>query len=181
MNNTYKIILNILIFFLIVGFGYYMVHSMISEEKTTQSSEENAENTFVSPYKETNSFNAESDIICFDIYENMIYAALANQVSVFDLSGKIQSDFVIEKDVRDIVIDDATVYLLYPTRIDLYSFEGQKKGGWDAHITIKDAKRRIQMNLNITSSGSATLLVNDDTRQTISFNGFIEERKKKPE
>ena len=132
MNNTYKIILNILIFLLIAGFGYYMVHSMISEEKTTQSGEENTGNTFVSPYKKINSFNATSDIICFDIYENMIYVALANKVSVFDLSGKLQRDFAIEKDVRDIVIEDATIYLLYPTRIDLYSFGGQKKGGWDA-------------------------------------------------
>ena len=37
MNKTLKITLNILIFLLIAGFGYYMVHSIMSEEKMVQS------------------------------------------------------------------------------------------------------------------------------------------------
>ena len=60
-----------------------------------------------------------------------------------------------------------------------YSLENAKKGGWMAHIVIKDAKRRINMVLSISTSGSASLSVNDDTRQTITFNGYIGERKKK--
>lgn len=58
-----------------------------------------------------------------------------------------------------------------------YRLENVKKGGWTAYITIKDAKRRIELVLNITASGSANLSVNDDTRQSISFNGYVEERK----
>ena len=127
-----KIALNILVFLLIAGFGYYMVHSIVSEEKITQSSDENAESAFVSPYKKTNSFDAASNIICFGIYENTIYAVLDENVSVFDLSGKHQHDFEIEEDAWDIVIEEATIYLLYDTRIDLYSFDGQKKGEWEA-------------------------------------------------
>ena len=57
-----------------------------------------------------------------------------------------------------------------------YRLENAKKGGWIVLISIKDAKRRIEMVLNITASGSANLSVNDDTRQTISFNGNIEKR-----
>ena len=57
-----------------------------------------------------------------------------------------------------------------------YRIESAKKGGWNAFITIKDAGRRIGMVLNITASGSANLSVNDDTRQTISFNGDIRKR-----
>ena len=60
-----------------------------------------------------------------------------------------------------------------------YRLENAKKGGWIAHIAIKDAKRRFEMILRITTSGSASLSVNDDTRQTISFNGYLEDRKKK--
>ena len=131
-NKTLKIVLNVLIFILIAGFGYYMVHSIISDEKTTQTESENAENTFVSPYKKTNSFDAASEIICFDIYENMIYIAQNDRVSVFDLSGNHQNDFEIEPNVRDIVIESNLIYLLYPTRIDLYSFDGQKKDEWEA-------------------------------------------------
>jgi len=60
-----------------------------------------------------------------------------------------------------------------------YRIENAKKGGWIVHIGIRDARRRIEMVLNVTTSGSASLTVNDDTRQTITFDGFIEERKKK--
>jgi len=132
MNKGLKIALNILIFVLIAGFGYYMVYSIISEKKTTKYGEGNSGNTFVSPYKKTNSFNAASNILCFDIYENTIYAALSGKISVFDLSGKHQRDFAIEPNIRDIAVEDATIYLLYPTQIDVYSLDGQKKGGWEA-------------------------------------------------
>ena len=132
MNKPLKITLNILIFLLITGFGYYMIHSITSDEKTTPSDEENAENTFVSPYKKTNSFDAASDIMCFDIYENTIYVALSDKVSVFNLSGKHLRNFEIEEDVCDIVVDDVMIYLLYDTRIVLYSFDGQKKDEWKA-------------------------------------------------
>ena len=139
-NKTLKISLNILLFILIVGFGYYMIHSILSEEKTIPASEENEENTFVSPYKKTNGFDAVSEILCFDVYKNAIYVVLIDKISIFDLSGKHQRDFKIEKGARDIVVESRdvardvsiTIYLLYPTRIDLYSFEGEKKGGWEA-------------------------------------------------
>ena len=103
----------------------------MSEEKMMQSSEENAENAFVSPYKKINSFDAAAEIICFDIYENMMYAALSDRVSVFDLLGKHQRDFKIAPDVRDIVVEN-NIYLLYPTRIAVYAFDRQKKGEWEA-------------------------------------------------
>ena len=60
-----------------------------------------------------------------------------------------------------------------------YRIENAKKGGWIVRIAIKDAKRRFDMILQITTSGTANLSVNDNTRQTISFNGYIGERKKK--
>jgi hypothetical protein len=132
MNNKLKITLNILIFALIAGFGYYIVHSTISEEKTKQSGIGNQENAFVSPYKKTNSFDAASDIICFYIFKNSIYAASVDNVSIYDLSGKRQFNFKIEKDIRDILVEEETIYLLYPTRIALYSPDGQKKSEWDA-------------------------------------------------
>jgi len=136
MNKTLKIALNVLVFVLIAGFGYYMVRSITSEEKMILSDAENTENTFVSPYKKINSFDAASDIICFDICKNTIYAALSDRVSIFDLSGNHQRDFEIEPNIRDMVVDygdtGTMIYLLYPARIDLYSFDGEKQGEWEA-------------------------------------------------
>ncbi|MDR2906970.1 MAG: hypothetical protein LBU91_03140 [Bacteroidales bacterium] len=132
MNKTLKIALNILIFLLIAGFGYYMVKSMMSKKETVSSNEESTESTFISPYKKTTNFDATSEIKCFYAYENVLYLALADKISVFDLSGKHQRDFAINADVCDMMVNDATVYVLYPTRLDLYTLDGQKKGGWEA-------------------------------------------------
>jgi len=132
MNKTLKIILNILIFALIAGFGYYMLRSIMSEESATPLNGESTENTFVSPYEKINSFDADAEISCFDIYENAVYVALSYKVSVFDLSGKHLLSFDIKYNPRDIVVDETAVYLLYPTEIHLYSFAGQKTGEWKA-------------------------------------------------
>ena len=132
MKKTLKIALNILTFLLIIGLGYYMVHSMMSGEKTAPSDVENRNSTFVSPYKQTNRLDAASKIRGFAISENTIYAALSDKVSVFDLSGQHQRDFAIKADVRDIRVEETTIYLLYPTSIDLYSLEGKIKDGWKA-------------------------------------------------
>jgi len=132
MNKTLKITLNIFLFLLIAGFGYYMVRSIISDERTTSSNAE--EHTFVSPYKKTNSFDADAEILSFDIYENNIYVVLNNMISVFDLSGKHQHNFPIKikAGVRDIIVDETAIYLLYPTGIDLYALDGQRIGSWEA-------------------------------------------------
>ncbi len=60
-----------------------------------------------------------------------------------------------------------------------YKIENDKKGGWIISITTKDTKQRVDMVLSVTTSGSAMLSVNDETRQSISFNGYIDELKKK--
>ena len=141
--KLFKIILNILIFILIIGFVCYVVYSMTSKKKATQQDEKDAENTFVSLYKKTNRFDATSEIQCFAIDEDAVYVALSDKVSVFDLSGKHQRNFEIEADVRDIVVDchrdvayrvstATTIYLLYPTRIVLYTSDGEKEAEWEA-------------------------------------------------
>jgi len=133
MNKRFiKIFINILIFLLIAGFGYYMVHSIMSDGKEIQQGETDADNTFISPYIKINSLNTSSKVLCFNIYRNGIYAALSNKISVFDLSCKHQYDFRIKPEVRDIIVEDSTIYLLYPAGIELYSLEGEKKGGWEA-------------------------------------------------
>jgi hypothetical protein len=133
MNKTLKITLNLFVFLLIAGFGYYMIHSIMSDGRTALSGEGDAENGFVSPYKKINGFTAASDIIGFDISENMIYAALSGKVSVFDLSGRHQRDFAIPTEVCDILVADETIYLLYPRRIAFYGLDGKKLDEWEAH------------------------------------------------
>jgi hypothetical protein len=140
MNKTFKIILNILIFALIAGFGYYMFHSMTAHETNADTKLEDDATTRVFLYKKINSFDAASKVQCFDLHNNSVYVALTDKISVFDLSGNHQRDFAIKTGVRDIVVSgrdvacnvSTTIYLLYPARIDLYSFEGEKLYEWEA-------------------------------------------------
>jgi hypothetical protein len=179
MNKFFKIGLNILIFALIAGFGYYVVHSMMTEEQTFLSGNENRDTTFVSPYRVTNSFRTVSEIICFDIYENTVIAVLSDRISVFDLSGNHQRDFEIETDVRDITVEESAIYLLYPTRINVYSFDGQQTGGWEAsglnsdYCSITTTKNYVF----VTDASNKEIVQYDKEGQLVRFirspNGFI--------
>jgi len=134
MNKLLKITLNSLIFILIAGFGYYMIYSIQSEKKTIQPNRENEENMFISPYKKINSFDAVSDILCFEVgvFQNWILVVLADRISFFEHSGKHLYDFQIEEGVRDVAVYDLMIYLLYPTKIVPYALKGCRGKEWEA-------------------------------------------------
>ncbi len=54
-----------------------------------------------------------------------------------------------------------------------YSITDKKKGGWDVAIKFKDAKGVQLMQMSIFNNGSASLQVISNTRQSISFNGYV--------
>ena len=139
MNKTLKITVNIFVFVLIAGFGYYMVRSVMPGGGDMLTGEGDAGNSFVSPYKKINSLKVASEIACFDIYGNRIYVAQSGgKISVFDLDGKRQHDFAINADVRDIVVEEETIYLLYPAGIEVFTVEGKRLAGWPAHRNSAD-------------------------------------------
>ncbi|MDR1673302.1 MAG: DUF4251 domain-containing protein [Bacteroidales bacterium] len=57
-----------------------------------------------------------------------------------------------------------------------YTLSVTKKNGREIQITPKDVPKRYELFLSVSESGSATLSVNDVTRQPIRFNGSIEPR-----
>ena len=54
-----------------------------------------------------------------------------------------------------------------------YKKTNRKKGGWDIQIKPKDARDVRQLDLSVFKNGSATLGVNSNNRQSISFNGYV--------
>jgi hypothetical protein len=60
-----------------------------------------------------------------------------------------------------------------------YTATDRKKGGWDISIKPKDANDVQQLFLTVSEKGYATLQVQSNSRQAISFNGYITERKQK--
>lgn len=60
-----------------------------------------------------------------------------------------------------------------------YKLNERRKGGWDVSIKPQDVKDVQIMNFSISENGYATLQVNSNNRQPISFYGYIVERKRK--
>lgn len=60
-----------------------------------------------------------------------------------------------------------------------YKATQKKKGSWLITINPKDTKDTQSMTLNVSENGYATLNVNSNNRQSISFNGYISEPKQK--
>jgi hypothetical protein len=57
-----------------------------------------------------------------------------------------------------------------------YEQSPRKKGGWNILIEPKDANDVRQLTLLVTESGSASLQVISNNRQSISFNGYVAEK-----
>jgi Domain of unknown function (DUF4251) len=55
-----------------------------------------------------------------------------------------------------------------------YVASAAKKGGWDITITPKKIRDVIKMTFQVTESGYANLQVSSNTRQGISFSGYIQ-------
>ncbi len=60
-----------------------------------------------------------------------------------------------------------------------YISKPAKKGGWDIVIKPKDVNDIRQITLFISSAGNTTLTIISNNRQSISYLGYIEERKMK--
>lgn len=60
-----------------------------------------------------------------------------------------------------------------------YKADKKKKGGWQVVIKPKDTKDVQSLTLTIGETGYASLNVNSNSRQSITFNGYISEPKEK--
>lgn len=60
-----------------------------------------------------------------------------------------------------------------------YKADKRKKGSWIMTMNFKDAKDTQSMILNVSENGYGTLIVNNNNRQPISFNGYLSEPKEK--
>lgn len=87
---------------------------------------------FVSPYRRVYGFMVPDDICGMDVAEGSIYIAMQNNISVYGLSGELQTNFPTPSDLRDIIVYDGLIYALFPTRIEVYDRQGDIKQKWDA-------------------------------------------------
>ena len=58
-----------------------------------------------------------------------------------------------------------------------YMVSNNKKGGWNVSITPKDLTDPRELIMTIFDNGSASVVVNSNNRQPISFNGYVTAKK----
>lgn len=58
-----------------------------------------------------------------------------------------------------------------------YMVSNNKKGGWNVTITPKDLTDPRELIMTIFDNGSASVVVNSNNRQPISFNGYVTAKK----
>lgn len=95
-------------------------------------SKQSNENNLKSPYKLVSSFKTSDRIEGFDVFNEKVILAASNLLSIYDYAGTLLTSFAIGSNIRDVVVDKEMIYLLFPTRIEVYTMEGDLLHDWEA-------------------------------------------------
>lgn len=85
-----------------------------------------------SPYKLVSSFSVPERIEAFELTEEHIVVAASNSLYIYDRMGSLVNHFAIGSNLRDIATENKQIYLLFPTRIEVYNLEGEWLRDWEA-------------------------------------------------
>ena len=86
----------------------------------------------ISPYRLVSSFSVPDRIETFDLAGDSLIVAASNNIFIYDRTGRPLHHFSIRSNLRDLVADRAHIYLLFPARIEVYSYHGEKIREWEA-------------------------------------------------
>ena len=136
MSNTLKVIINFFIFVMIAGFIVYIIKSVNQDETTWVEAE--TVNTFTSNYSKVKTIVLEDTIHIFDVVEDYIYVLHGDKIIKYDAKGIKKLSFKVKPNVRDILLNNDKIYLLYSNLIKVYSLNGDSIYGWNACSDLSD-------------------------------------------
>lgn len=87
---------------------------------------------FASPYKLVSSFSVPDPVESFELVGDNIVVATSNTISVYSRTGQLLNNFAVASNLRDIATDNGNLYLLFPTRIEVYDQNGDWLRDWEA-------------------------------------------------
>ena len=87
---------------------------------------------FVSPYRRTFGFVAPDEILALELMDNKIVVATPNNIYRYGLDGRLEENFSVRSDLRDIEVYDRRLYLLFPSCIEVYDTDGILQQEWKA-------------------------------------------------
>jgi len=138
MDKVLKITVNMAIFFVVIGFAWYMAISINKDHSPSYGSFGESAEPFVSLYTQVAFFELPKEINRFDLNDDKLFISTGQAVYIFDTEGKRLSSFLVASDVRDITVGGEEIYLLYPTRIAVYSMTGNLLRQWKACSELSD-------------------------------------------
>lgn len=136
MNKSLKIIINITILLIVVGFVWYMAYYINEEEATPVENRQEA--PFSSRYTQVSSFDLPQEINRFELHEDKLYISAGQSIYICDTAGNQLVSFTVRPDVRDITVDAERIYVLYPTLIEVYLANGTLVHEWEACSELSD-------------------------------------------
>ncbi|MDR2037767.1 MAG: hypothetical protein LBQ60_07580 [Bacteroidales bacterium] len=89
-------------------------------------------NNSQSPYRLVSSFGIPEWVESFELIGDKLVVAAANNIFIYDHSGRLLNNFAVGSHVRDIAVEGDMIYLLFPTRIEVYSADGEWVRDWEA-------------------------------------------------
>lgn len=101
----------------------------VSAQTQTQAT---AKNILTSPYRLVAAFSVPDRIEAFELSGNKLIAATPNNIFVYHRNGNLLNNFTIGSNLRDIAVADDLIYLLFPTRIEVYNENGEWVRDWEA-------------------------------------------------
>ena len=87
---------------------------------------------FVSPYRRTFGFVAPDEIMALELMDDQIIVATPNNIYSYGLDGRLNENFSVRSDVRDMAVYKDRLYLLFPSRIEVYDAKGTEVQEWEA-------------------------------------------------
>jgi hypothetical protein len=138
MKKAFKILLNMAIFFVVIGFVWYMAASINKEESPGSGTVLDSSAPFSTPYQQIASFKIPEEINRFEMQGNRLFISAGQTVYIFDTEGNRLASFPAGQGVRDITVYNDEIYLLYPTRIAVYSTNGTLIRDWEACSELSD-------------------------------------------
>ncbi len=88
---------------------------------------------YVSPYRLTYGFEMPDAIQAMDVMEDgVLVLCTSNNIWLYGLDGSLKHNFPVRSDVRDLAIYGHHIYLLYPSRIEVYDTAGEQTRAWRA-------------------------------------------------
>ena len=101
--------------------------------KDTKRTKDALEQTqFVSPYRRTFGFTAPDEIVALELMGEQVVLAVPNNIYMYSLDGNLIGNFPVRSDVRDMAVYDGRLYLLFPSRIEVYDSKGEPVQEWEA-------------------------------------------------